>query len=668
MKTLLDMLKKYTPRTIVAFGAIALLLVSSCSKEYDDSSIKASISRLEQQVTALQNTLNAYANNLMISYVSPSADGYHIVFSDGSSADVMKSGGSIGAGVTLEYIKEISVESGSVIFILTDGRSFKIPFESPGINIIGSPQVAVPAEGGNVELKYLSNVGCKVSIENSAASWIKVLSTKAMAEHSVTLSVNANSGLERNAKVTVSSDDGSISATYSITQEAGEVSDKMLSGSWYLHFVQINTTTYVFPSLECLKFNGNVMEWTGHAYGEPDEIYDLTYNDDHTCFLAVERTNHSLVHTFTILKHTDKILVIGEDGTNRYLYPSRSEADNASTDDLIYPDPVDPNHTETSDINTLMKYRYGDTHSDKTPMGRKFENAHVTTDADKTWLADATKNPSGADGWTRWSQRRVSLYPFGKPVPADCNQHSIGDCSAIAVFAEMSYLFPDFIKNIITDNGDDTYTVKMFDPQGTPVEVCVNNYFLMDNSGNIAQCTGKNEIPSWATIFEKAMMKWEEIYKVDEIRGIGSEFVSPLFTGNGDSFAFAPGSIYPSESLVVLKWALGEGKICIGGFNRDNLMCDELPAITYHAFSLMYTRKSDFLFSMRNPWGNGGELDGILNIPNEKTHIYAIDMRIIDPGAAKPYLVENLGPYVPPTFSAAQLKYRVSERLLATGE
>ena len=64
----------------------------------------------------------------------------------------------------------------------------------------------------------------------------------------------------------------------------------------------------------------------------------------------------------------------------------------------------------------------------------------------------------------------MDLYPFGEPVPADINQHGIGDCSALAVLAEMAYLFPDFIKSIVSDHGDGTYTVAMYDPQGKPVD------------------------------------------------------------------------------------------------------------------------------------------------------------------------------------------------------
>ncbi len=750
-----------TSKIIRSAAAIVLaaMMITSCASEYDDSALKSSLSRLEQQTAALQSALNAVERNLHILSVKETDGAFFMTFSDGSTVTVQKPDGTEDVEPTAEYISEIAVENGVVVFHLSDGRSFSIPvkttftfsldvdstmpikpgqtitvgwkaetsidgdveleamaqgdisvevtynkdrksgkliikagysltgnekviviatdgssvkicsllFESDGIVLSDSPRVTVSSDGGNVELCYLSNIKCNVTVEESAKSWIKVVQTKTMSEHSAIINVARNDGKERSAKVTISNQDGSLSATYTVVQQENPASSNMIDGNWYLHFVTIGRSIYVYPSSEYLSFNGLVMEWRGRS-SEPDEIYDVEYNSDYTSFKIKGRNNPADIQEHVIVKKTEKLLVVKHNGSTRYFYPSEYEANNASENDLIMEDLKDPEHAETSDINVLKRYSYGHTHSDVNPMGIHFLNAHVTSDSDRAWLADATKNPSGINDMNQWRQKKVVLYPFGDPVPADCNQHSIGDCSAIAVFAEMSYLFPGFIKSIITDNGNDTYTVKMFDPQGKPVDVSVNNYFLMDNGGYIAQCTGKNEIPSWATIMEKAMMKWEEIYQVDNVWGIGSEFAAPLFTGDGDSFAFATNSIYPSESLTILKWALGEGMICIGGFDTANLMCDELPSVTYHAFSMMLTRKSDFLFSMRNPWGNGGQLDGVLNIPNDRRYTYSIDMRLIGAGAAKPYLVKNLGPYIPPTFNASMMSCRVSDRLRVTGE
>ncbi len=298
-------------------------------------------------------------------------------------------------------------------------------------------------------------------------------------------------------------------------------------------------------------------------------------------------------------------------------------------------------------------------------MGKHFEGKHQTTDADRQWLANAANEPDKVANLSRWVKKTVKLYPYGDPQPADVNQHAIGDCCACAVYASMAYLYPDYIKHIITDNGNDTYTVGMYDPQGKPVDVCVSNTILCDGNGNIGQVTGKNNVVCWSTILEKAMMKYMTIYKTNGIEGIGTEHVAPLYTGCGDSFAFSPNSLYTSELQKAIEHCLAEGKLCIGGFNKGDLLCGTLRTVTGHAFTYMLSTNENSIFGMRNPWGNGDQKeDGLLEIPNDRLIVQTIDARIVDPGAAAPYLRQDLLPYTPPAYIRRPTDLGVSERLL----
>ena len=103
----------------------------------------------------------------------------------------------------------------------------------------------------------------------------------------------------------------------------------------------------------------------------------------------------------------------------------------------------------------------------------------------------------------QWHDCDVTLYPYGTPVPADVNQHAIGDCCALAVLASMAYQYPAFIKDIITDNGDRTYTVKMYDPQGEPIDVTLSSKFLCNEDMNCGGVTGKHDVVCWSTVLEK---------------------------------------------------------------------------------------------------------------------------------------------------------------------
>lgn len=439
--------------------------------------------------------------------------------------------------------------------------------------------------------------------------------------------------------------------------------EKGLTGKWHLGWFHAGTTVIQFDGSEYMQFDGNNLEWGGR--GDGTENYILTYNDDYSAFRAKSLKNSSKIEDFKIVENTELRIALESGGATRYFYPSKIAAQNADRpfgdEGLLKPD---PDHSLTSDINTILSYSHGDTHSNQTPMGAHFRNAHVATTSELEWLADPAKEPSPIAGLTTWKSMAVTLYPYTTPQPADVNQHAIGDCSACAVFASLAYIYPDFIKTIIHDNNDGTYIVDMFDPAGKPVKVGVCNTFLVDGSGAIGQVSGKNNVPTWATVLEKAMIKWEEVYKVDNVEGIGSEFAAPLFTGCGDSFAFTPNTLHASELQQAVMWCLDNGRITIGGFDEANLQCGELYSVTAHAFTLMYPRSEADLFVMRNPWGISA-VDGVLDIPDERRISQAIDIRTIEPGAAAPYKRKDLGAYTIPKFSARATDVGVSERVLS---
>ncbi|MEA4918620.1 C2 family cysteine protease [Proteiniphilum sp.] len=325
-----------------------------------------------------------------------------------------------------------------------------------------------------------------------------------------------------------------------------------------------------------------------------------------------------------------------------------------------------------TDIDDLMSLASGFSHSDHTPMGSHYENRHVTTDEDRRWLLDPTNEPPapGSASHLYLVEFSVMLYPYGKPLPADVNQHAIGDCGGLAALASMAYVYPDFIMSLIKDNGDKSYTVSMFDPQGKPVAVTVSNRFLSGNGHNIDAVSGKNNKATWSTVLEKAIMKYNSIYKVNpDIGGIGSEHVVPLFTGDGNSFAFSPGKLNSKQLARAVKTCLTQGKLIIGGFNRGDLPVDGSKTVTYHAYTLMHSSDKNALFAMRNPWGGNpdvdGRADGVLNIPNNSTIPPTIDLRIVDPGIASNFGNGITKPYIPPTMKSNEMQMRVASHLLS---
>src|SRR5262249_44932242 len=243
-----------------------------------------------------------------------------------------------------------------------------------------------------------------------------------------------------------------------------------------------------------------------------------------------------------------------------------------------------------SSVSDLESMTSQSTVSTKTPMGTKFETPakHVPTSDELSFLGDAAKSPDVPSSLSGMHMKAfpVTLYPSGTPTPADINQHAIGDCDGDTAMASMAYMNPDFVKTIITDNHDDTYSVAMYDPKGKPLTVRVDNKFLADGGGSITAATGKNDVADWATVLEKAGMKYNQVYDfVDDMQGSGSEHLTPLFTGEGGTFPFDRGVLSPDQIPRVVKASLAAGKFISGGFGNEKSL-GKYKAITAHGYAV----------------------------------------------------------------------------------
>ena len=442
-----------------------------------------------------------------------------------------------------------------------------------------------------------------------------------------------------------------------------------LDGVWYLGWKVGNNgsgSKTHYDGTEVLVFSaGPQMKWIKSS-GET--VYDLTYTEagaaEGQTFTAIKEGSTTKL-TYQIVAIEGDLLLLKQ-GTNRfYFYKSKDAA--TLSDCVAYP----TRSTIYTDADKLWaaNIKGGATASQITPMGKHFESYNAASEEDKTWLANPNNQPdltyhelSGKN----WAAKTVNLYPFGSPQPADVNQHAIGDCSMCAVFASFAYIYPEWIKTIIVQNSTTNFTVHMFDPKGNPIDVVVDNKVMCNSGGGVDQVTGKNGTVNWATIMEKALMKWETRFKCNRIGGIGTEHAAPPFTGNGASYSFSPDKLYNSEFDLVVDYALSHGMISVGGFNVGGLVCGELETVTGHAFTVMYPDEgADYKFVMRNPWGNGGSIDGKLKIPAKREILKTIDFRLVFPGGQMAeYKKENLGGYTVPKFKPMLIDMNPSEEML----
>lgn len=567
-----------------------------------------------------------------------------------------------------------------VVVLVTNGGKIimkSIVLEKETLKVIDDTQRAISANGGAFTLEFLTNLDFDVVISDDAQSWITQSATRAIVKHTLNFQASANGGDKREGTITIQSRTTSQKLVYTIVQDgansvtlaagntvmptAGTLTaqyasgdtahgvDKMVDGdaSTYYEIAGKNKFTVVWEGTEPVFFNRVYLDFGAESTKQPQGM-TFYLSEDGVSWVPLFGIGSSYLTTIDhefdapFAAKAVKIEISNDSGH-----------ESIAIAEFKLMEAPEVNFTT---FDQVVANASGFTADSTTPMGNHYADKHVTTDADKQWLATASNEPAllpSASGYT-YRSYTVELYPFDNPVPADVNQHGIGDCSALAVFASMAYQYPDFIKSIITDHGDGTYTVDMFDPQGEPVEVTIQSTFLGDENG-IGAVSGKEGQPTWATVLEKAIMKWNYIYQVNpDINGIGSEHVAPLFTGNGESFAYYPGRLDPTQQAAVADLSLKERMIVIGGFTTGGLAVGSYQTVTLHAYTFMYSTVAEALFAMRNPWGfspgSDGSEDGILDIVDDGVVPPTIDMRIIYPGKAKEFAKTTLSPYEPPTW------------------
>lgn len=109
---------------------------------------------------------------------------------------------------------------------------------------------------------------------------------------------------------------------------------------------------------------------------------------------------------------------------------------------------------------------------------------------------------------------------------------------------------------------------------GKPVEVCVDNYFVADGN-KLGACSGKTNNVTWATIIEKALIKWLQVYKgSSSINGIATEYVAAILTGSGNTYSFAPGVLSGKDMKRAVVSLVMQRQLVIGGFKDGDKPID----------------------------------------------------------------------------------------------
>jgi hypothetical protein len=192
------------------------------------------------------------------------------------------------------------------------------------------------------------------------------------------------------------------------------------------------------------------------------------------------------------------------------------------------------------------------------------------------------------------------LYPNGEPSLSDIRQGNFGDCWLLAALGSTALTDPQKIKDLITDNGDGTYTVHFQDG-----DVTVNDDALLDQGDD----QGK-----WVAIVETAYAEHEG-GTYDEIEGgDANDAYEDLFGANTDSFdpdstndLFFGDNKSPGDSYDSMREALDDGRPVTASV-RDRIGIDGGHALIV---TNVYERDGVQYVELMNPWASNN--DAIIN-------------------------------------------------------
>lgn len=216
-----------------------------------------------------------------------------------------------------------------------------------------------------------------------------------------------------------------------------------------------------------------------------------------------------------------------------------------------------------------------------------------------------TDRPDAA-GTYRYAQG--ALFQGGATLN-DVDQGGVGDCYFIAALGAAAQDKPWVINNMFTDNGDGTFTVRFFKPDGSRDYVTVDRY-LPTNAWGDAVYAGWNggsysEVNNelWVALAEKAYAQvnesgWIGQDNTNSYAGIDGGWMAPVMNqiSGLDTVSQSVNSM-TKTSLINL---VNSGRMLTAGFVSGG----GFGVVDSHAYTISSYNAATGLFRLHNPWGH----------------------------------------------------------------
>jgi len=207
----------------------------------------------------------------------------------------------------------------------------------------------------------------------------------------------------------------------------------------------------------------------------------------------------------------------------------------------------------------------------------------------------------------------VKGTPFvGGASPDDIQQGALGDCYLLAALAAVAKANPKLIESMITDKGDGTYDVKLYEDKGwfskdlQPVTVNVTGTFPVNEKGEPLYGHSGDPTELWVMIIEKAYAKLKGGYK-KIAGGFGGPALEAI-TGKasiryqlGDYDDAALTSIF--DTLLIEGYAMTAAADWAFFESTKEKAMKDVGMHFNHEYTVVGFNKKAGTVDLRNPWG-----------------------------------------------------------------
>jgi hypothetical protein len=222
----------------------------------------------------------------------------------------------------------------------------------------------------------------------------------------------------------------------------------------------------------------------------------------------------------------------------------------------------------------------------------------------------------------------------------DVMQGYAGDCYLMAGLEEATIQAPQYVNNMVIDNGDGTYTVRFYN-NGTPDYVTVDRYLPSSPSGkfefaNMGRSLSDPNNKLWVALAEKAYAQLDE--SGWNGRGAGKQVNSYRSLDNGSSglaMSQITGHAATSGSLYGMTGTTFENDFLAGRLITFNTSADpnhyvDGNVVRNHVYALVgFFSNAGGIFVLDNPWAPGA-VDPSDGKPRADTLALTVDQMIAE--------------------------------------